>query len=107
MEIVDLLKTVSELKQTFFCLKFNLRFIFSQKTPIKGPIHNYDPHNFDDVYADEYGGYGSGMNTGNFRNGGGGGGARFGNDRGLIRRSLVFNKVFLTINFSRFRWKPF
>lgn len=42
------------------------------------------------MYADEYGGYGSGMNTGNFRNGGaggnsggggGGGGARF--DRGL------------------------
>lgn len=30
--------------------------------PIKGPIHNYDPHNFDDFYADEYGGYGIGMN---------------------------------------------
>ena len=60
---------------------------FYQQTPIKGPIHNYDPHNFDDMYADEYGGFGSGMNTGNFRNGGGGGGAggggRFGNDRGL------------------------
>jgi len=59
IEIVDLLKT----------------------TPIKGPIHNYDPHNFDDVYADEYGGYGSGMNTGGFRNGSNGGGGRFGNDR--------------------------
>ena len=59
-----------------------------------GPIHNYDPHNFDDVYADEYGGYGTGMN-GNYRNGGGNGnannnngssagGGRFsGNDRGL------------------------
>lgn len=21
-------------------------------TPIKGPIHNYDPHNFDDVYGE-------------------------------------------------------
>lgn len=58
-------------------------FLLLSQTPIKGPIHNYDPHNFDDVYADEYGGYGSGMNTGNFRNGSGGGGARFGNDRGL------------------------
>lgn len=64
-------------------------FIFSTN---KGPIHNYDPHNFDDMYADEYGGYGSGMN-GNYRNGGGAGGTannsssgggRFsGNDRGL------------------------
>lgn len=38
-------------------------------TPIKGPIHNYDPHNFDDMYADEYGGYGTGMNGSNARNG--------------------------------------
>jgi hypothetical protein len=30
-------------------------------TPIKGPVHNYDPHNYDDFYADEYGGYGVGM----------------------------------------------
>jgi len=66
----------------------------TQQTPIKGPVHNYDPHNFDDVYADEYGGYGSGMNT-NFRNGSAGtrfgaaggerggmrGGERFGADR--------------------------
>lgn len=29
-------------------------------TPIKGPVHNYDPHNYDDVYSDEYGGYGAG-----------------------------------------------
>lgn len=29
-------------------------------TPIKGPVHNYDPHNYDDMYADEYGGYGAG-----------------------------------------------
>ncbi|KAL9699043.1 hypothetical protein quinque_002484 [Culex quinquefasciatus] len=35
-------------------------------TPIKGPVHNYDPHNYDDVYSEEYGGYGAG---------GGGGGA--------------------------------
>lgn len=41
-------------------------------TPIKGPIHNYDPHNFDDMYADEYGGYGSGMNAANPRSNSGG-----------------------------------
>lgn len=59
-------------------------------------MHNYDPHNFDDMYADEYGGYGTGMNGGSFRNGGGGGGStgngnaaggRFGNDRGLLFRT--------------------
>lgn len=50
--------------------------IFQLKTPIKGPVHNYDPHNFDDMYADEYGGFGSGMNSGNS-------GGRFGNERGL------------------------
>ncbi|XP_055531933.1 heterogeneous nuclear ribonucleoprotein K homolog [Wyeomyia smithii] len=43
-------------------------------TPIKGPVHNYDPHNYDDMYADEYGGYGVG--------GGGGGGSGFRNGRG-------------------------
>ncbi|XP_070507261.1 heterogeneous nuclear ribonucleoprotein K-like isoform X2 [Chironomus tepperi] len=41
-----------------------------KSTPIKGPVHNYDPHNFDDLYADEYGGYGSGMSS-NFRDGNG------------------------------------
>ncbi|XP_049290731.1 heterogeneous nuclear ribonucleoprotein K isoform X1 [Anopheles funestus] len=42
-------------------------------TPIKGPVHNYDPHNYDDMYADEYGGYGiggGGGGSGAFRNGG-------------------------------------
>lgn len=62
-------------------------FFLPEQTPIKGPIHNYDPHNFDDMYADEYGGYGTGMNTGNFRNGSGGNTAgRFGNDRGLFTK---------------------
>lgn len=59
-----------------------------KETPIKGQIHNYDPYNYDDVYADvsdsfslqfkprfnefsnfqEYGGYGTGSGDG-FRNG--------------------------------------
>lgn len=62
-------------------------------TPIKGPVHNYDPHNYDDMYADEYGGYGAGGGTGagvaagggvasgggfrNGRNSGGGGAGGF------------------------------
>lgn len=29
-----------------------------KQTPIKGPVQNYDPHNYDDFYAEEYGGYG-------------------------------------------------
>lgn len=48
----------------------------TRETPIKGMVYNYDPINFDDVYSDEYGGYGpSGQ-----QNGGGGGGFR-GGDR--------------------------
>ncbi|XP_068146081.1 uncharacterized protein HnRNP-K isoform X2 [Drosophila tropicalis] len=65
----------------------------TRDTPIKGAIHNYDPMNFDRVYADEYGGYGTGSGStrpsqrGNNRNGGGGGGsgnggAGFGNNGG-------------------------
>lgn len=51
-------------------------------TPIKGPVHNYDPHNYDDMYADEYGGYGAGGGGGNANSGGGaGGGAGFRNGR--------------------------
>ncbi|XP_054737356.1 heterogeneous nuclear ribonucleoprotein K homolog isoform X3 [Anastrepha obliqua] len=76
----------------------------TRETPIKGPVHNYDPTNFDRMYADEYGGYGSGGGGGNGggggggnnrqsrggrgggggggNGGGGGGGGNFGNDRG-------------------------
>ncbi|XP_059615026.1 heterogeneous nuclear ribonucleoprotein K isoform X2 [Phlebotomus argentipes] len=52
-----------------------------KSTPIRGPVHNYDPLNFDDVYAEEYGGYGANGGGNGFRNGG----ARFsggGNPRG-------------------------
>ncbi|XP_045537388.1 heterogeneous nuclear ribonucleoprotein K [Papilio machaon] len=31
-----------------------------RQVPIKGAIQNYDPHNYDDYYADEYGGFGGG-----------------------------------------------
>jgi len=67
----------------------------TRDTPIKGAIHNYDPMNFDRVYADEYGGYGTGSGStrpsqrGNNRNGGGGaggagaGGAAGGNGGGF------------------------
>lgn len=82
------------------CLK-SLNEIISliKGTPIKGPINNYDPRNYDDMYADEYGGYGtggSGSNSGNssggggnFRNGrnsGGGGGGFDRRDRFEDRR---------------------
>lgn len=63
-----------------------------QGTPIKGPVHNYDPHNYDDMYAEEYGGYGiGGGGGGNFRNGrgnnagGNSGGNAGGYDRGNDR----------------------
>lgn len=46
-----------------------------KSSPIKGPVNPYDPHNFDDFYADEYGGYGNGQGgtgTGENRRGSGG-----------------------------------
>lgn len=84
-----------------------------QQTPIKGPIHNYDPHNFDDMYADEYGGYGTGMNTGNFRGNSGGAGngnggntaGRFGNDRGQLDEFTLKIESYFKFP-SRFGWKP-
>ncbi|XP_037945964.1 heterogeneous nuclear ribonucleoprotein K-like isoform X2 [Teleopsis dalmanni] len=51
----------------------------TRETPIKGPVHNYDPLNFDRMYADEYGGYGSSGGSGG--SGGGGGGGSGGNNR--------------------------
>ncbi|KAF2900189.1 hypothetical protein ILUMI_05984 [Ignelater luminosus] len=44
-----------------------------KSSPIKGPITPYDPHNYDDYYAEEYGGYGNAQGD-NRRGGGGGGG---------------------------------
>ncbi|XP_068620342.1 heterogeneous nuclear ribonucleoprotein K [Battus philenor] len=35
-----------------------------RQVPIKGAIQNYDPHNYDDYYADEYGGFGGGPGAG-------------------------------------------
>ncbi|XP_073847488.1 heterogeneous nuclear ribonucleoprotein K isoform X2 [Musca autumnalis] len=52
----------------------------TRETPIKGPVHNYDPLNYDRMYADEYGGYGNipgssrPSRDGGRRGGGGGGG---------------------------------
>lgn len=103
MEIVDLLKTVRVSSNIVKWIWVNK---FLQQTPIKGPIHNYDPHNFDDMYADEYGGYGSGMsNGGGFRNGGGGGGGGgggrgFGSDRGgLFFEHHLLVSIFSLSNF--------
>ncbi|XP_061396701.1 uncharacterized protein LOC133332318, partial [Musca vetustissima] len=51
----------------------------TRDTPIKGPVHNYDPLNYDRMYADEYGGYGNipgstrPSRDGGRRGGGGGG----------------------------------
>ncbi|XP_044264299.1 heterogeneous nuclear ribonucleoprotein K isoform X1 [Tribolium madens] len=42
-----------------------------KSNPIKGIVNPYDPHNYDDYYAEEYGGWGS---AGNERRGGASGG---------------------------------
>lgn len=44
--------------------------ILVKEVPIKGPIQNYDPINYDDYLADKYGGFG-GDNAGNGGNRGG------------------------------------
>ncbi|KAL3288774.1 hypothetical protein HHI36_003208, partial [Cryptolaemus montrouzieri] len=41
-------------------------------SPIKGIVNPYDPHNYDDFYAEEYGGWGGNQSGGNDRRGGGG-----------------------------------
>uniref|UniRef100_A0A1L8DH17 Putative polyc-binding hnrnp-k protein hrb57a/hnrnp n=1 Tax=Nyssomyia neivai TaxID=330878 RepID=A0A1L8DH17_9DIPT len=53
-----------------------------KSTPVRGPVHNYDPLNFDDVYSEEYGGYGSSGSGNGFRNGGRFGSSNRGSDRG-------------------------
>ncbi|XP_055690843.1 heterogeneous nuclear ribonucleoprotein K isoform X2 [Lutzomyia longipalpis] len=57
-----------------------------KSTPVRGPVHNYDPLNFDDVYSEEYGGYGSSGGGNGFRNGGRFGGNTRGGDRGGMDR---------------------
>jgi len=54
-------------------------------SPIKGVNHAYDPNNFDEMYANEYGGYGGdnfGGRGGGRMGGGGGGGGMGGGMRG-------------------------
>ncbi|XP_043670189.1 heterogeneous nuclear ribonucleoprotein K-like [Vespula pensylvanica] len=59
-------------------------------SPLKGVNNPYDPHNFDDYYADEYGGYGSGDGGqgrgGGFGPGGRGGGGGGGGGGGMLPR---------------------
>ncbi|XP_023954421.1 heterogeneous nuclear ribonucleoprotein K [Bicyclus anynana] len=45
------------------CVAAGVREVLNliRQVPIKGAIQNYDPHNYDDYYADEYGGFGSGQ----------------------------------------------
>ncbi|XP_022112865.2 heterogeneous nuclear ribonucleoprotein K isoform X1 [Pieris rapae] len=35
-----------------------------RQVPIRGAVQNYDPHNYDDFYAEEYGGFGNGQDNG-------------------------------------------
>lgn len=49
--------------------------VLVKEVPIKGPIQNYDPINYDDYIADKYGGFGgeNGGNGGNRNNSNSGG----------------------------------
>ncbi|KYQ53389.1 Heterogeneous nuclear ribonucleoprotein K [Trachymyrmex zeteki] len=70
----------------------------ASNSPLKGVNNPYDPHNFDDFYADDYGGYGNadggqgkvggfgGPGRGGGGGGGGGGGAGGGGGGGMPSR---------------------
>lgn len=63
--------------------------------PIKGPVQNYDPINYDDVYADKYGGFGEGSGGGGGGGGGnGGGGGGRGGRGGPNNGSSMQKKIF-------------
>lgn len=60
-----------------------------QPTPVRGPVHNYDPINYDEVYAEEYGGFGSSSGSNGRMAGGRGGGGERGARGGGDRRDLT------------------
>lgn len=39
------------------------------KSPVKGPVERYDPHNFDEYHAMEYGGFGEPRGGGDYYRG--------------------------------------
>lgn len=79
-------------------------FALIKEVPIKGPIQNYDPINYDDLYADKYGGFGEGNNGGGGgnRDGGRGGGRgdRGGRDNGGAGGNQGGSKCILNLNLS-------
>ncbi|XP_063993181.1 heterogeneous nuclear ribonucleoprotein K isoform X2 [Diachasmimorpha longicaudata] len=80
------------------CMECIRELVATIKTsPLKGVNNPYDPHNYDDYYAEEYGGYGSGegqgkpggFGPGGRGSGGGGGGAGGGGGQGMPPRRDV------------------
>ena len=61
---------------------------------IKGTSQHYDPFNFDEFNAVEYGGYGGGGGAGG-GGGGGGGGGNFGGGRGGMGKQLTIRPACL------------
>lgn len=53
-----------------------------KSTAIRGPVHLYEPVNFDEVFADDYGGYGA--RGGSQGSGGSGPGGRNGREGGRM-----------------------
>lgn len=69
-----------------------------KEVPIKGPVQNYDPINYDDYLADKYGGFG-GENGGNGGNRANAGGNRGGGRNKTFENSMKKKKF---IKFSKF-----
>ncbi|XP_065160695.1 heterogeneous nuclear ribonucleoprotein K-like isoform X2 [Atheta coriaria] len=75
--------------QDFQCINAIQEIIkLTKTTPIKGIVNQYNPHNYDEFYADEYGGFGCGGGgngsgvQGDMRRGAGGGPSRGGRGGG-------------------------
>ncbi|XP_055379526.1 heterogeneous nuclear ribonucleoprotein K isoform X2 [Condylostylus longicornis] len=58
-------QVIGRLEQTVDAVKEVL--LLTKDTPIRGPVNSYDPINYDDMYAVDYGGYGVPSQNGGYR----------------------------------------
>lgn len=76
-----------------YCQVNNVKFIsvslLDQQSQIKGPVDQYNPYNYDESFAQEYGGYGEGGVLAGMGGGGGGGMRNPGGLRGPERELKI------------------
>lgn len=67
-EVLSLIKQVNFPVFFFMLLRPSFAYLKFQ-SPIKGAVNPYDPHNYDEFYANEYGGWGGQQQGGRDRDG--------------------------------------